>query len=218
MKKRSVIFVLATLPALSIFAQSSEKPIDPKTQQVYKVQAAVVDGDTIPYFGLSEVTIFANGSFDTKQLDYLTRCVMKAYPYAKITSETLAEMDVEMTKIRSKKDRKKYLDWAEDELKTAFAKDLKKLTYSQGRILIKLVNRETGKTSYELVRELKGGFSAFMWQGVAKLFGANLKSEFDPKKEDAMIEYIVQRIERGELPVNHIARKSVVRPTTTASR
>lgn len=190
-----------------------EKPIDPKKQQIYIVQAIVIDGDTMPYFGLHEVTIKTKGKFDPSQLDYLTRCVIKAYPYARVTSETLAEMDVELAKIKTKKEKKAYLDWAEDQLKEAFAKDLKKLTYSQGRILIKLVNRETGKTSYELIRELKGGFSAFMWQGVARLFGANLKSEFDAKKEDLIIDVIVSKIERGELPVAQLKRKSVVRPS-----
>jgi len=195
---------------------TANKPIDPKKQQVYIVPAVVIDGDTIAYFSLHEVEIVAKSKVDLKQLDYLTRCVIKAYPYAKITGETLAEMDREMAKIHTKKERKKYLDWAEDELKSAFEKDLKKLTYSQGRILIKLVNRETGKTSYELIRELKGGFSAFMWQGVARLFGANLKSEFDAQKEDQIIDIIVKKIERGELPVSSISRKSVVRAATAA--
>lgn len=201
----------------SVFAQDAvQKLIDPKSQQVYIVPAVVVNGDTMPYFSLQEVSVYAQSGVDLKQLDYLTRCVLKAYPYAKITAETLAEMDRELAKINTKKERKKYLNWAEDELKAAFEKDLKKLTYSQGRILIKLVNRETGRTSYELIRELKGGFSAFMWQGVARLFGANLKSEFDAKKEDLIIEIIVQKIERGELPVYHITRKSVVRNASAA--
>ncbi len=200
-----------------LFAQdTANKPLDPKKQQVYIVPAVVVNGDTMPYFSLHEVQIYAKSGVDLKQLDYLTRCVLKAYPYAKITAETLTEMDAELIKIHTKKERKKYLNWAEDELKSAFEKDLKKLTYTQGRILIKLVNRETGRTGYELIKELKGGFSAFMWQGVARLFGANLKSEFDAKKEDYIIELIIQKIERGELPVNRIIRKSVIRSATAA--
>ncbi len=197
---------------------NSSKPVDPKKQQVYLVQGVVVNGDTLPYFGLNEVVIVGNAKFDMKQVDYLTRCVMKAYPYAKVTSETLAEMDSEMAKIKNKREKKKYLDWAEEELKDAFGKDLKKLTYSQGRILIKLVNRETGRTSYDLIRELIGGFSAFMWQGVAKIFGANLKSEFNPQKEDMIIEVIVNKIERGDLPVARLPHRSVVRPASLAKK
>lgn len=205
---RSTIQFLLVLFSVQGFAQQA---LDPKKQQIYRVEAIIVNGDTLPYFSIPEVFIYAAMNTKLAEMDRLTRNVLKAYPYAKVTSETLKEMDRELAKLNSKKDRKKYINWAEDELKAAFEKDLKKLTYSQGRILIKLVNRETGKTSYELVRELKGGFSAFMWQGVARLFGANLKSEFDPAKEDRMIDLIVSRIERGELAVNQIQRKSVVR-------
>lgn len=207
------IFFLSILSGIQAQDKEEQKPLDPKKQQLYKVQAIVVNGDTMPYIGLREVTILGKATIDPKQLDYLTRSVIKAYPYAKITSETLAEMDVQLAKCKTKREREKYLDWAEDQLKSAFEKDLKKLTYSQGRILIKLVNRETGRTSYELVKELKGGFSAFMWQGVARLFGANLKSEFDPKKEDLIIDIIVRRIEAGEYPVAQIQRRSVVKPS-----
>ncbi len=205
---RLTIFIFLFLFIGSVAAQ---KALDPKKQQIYRVEAVIINGDTLPYFSIPEVFVYGILAANVSELDRLTRNVMKAYPYAKVTSETLKEMDVELAKINSRKDRKKYINWAEDELKGAFEKDLKKLTYSQGRILIKLVNRETGKTSYELLRELKGGFSAFMWQGVARLFGANLKSEFDPAKEDKMIDYIVSKIERGELAVNQIQRKSVVR-------
>lgn len=208
---------LAVVSYISILAQdTANRPIDPKNKQVYIVPAIIIDGDTLAHFTLHEVEVVTKSGIDVKQLDYLTRCVMKAYPYARITAETLREMDQELAKIHTKKERKKYLDWAEDELKNAFEKDLKKLTYNQGRILIKLVNRETGRTSYELIRELKGGFSAFMWQGVARLFGANLKTEFDAKKEDHIIDIIVHKIEKGELPVARITRKSVVRNVTAA--
>lgn len=192
--------------------QGQDEPIDPKKTQVYIVPGVIVDGDTIPYFSLPEVTVLAKSKLDVAKLDYITKCVLKAYPYAKITSETLREMDDQLALIDNKKERKKYIDWAEDELKKAFEKDLRKLTFTQGRILIKLVNRETGRTGYQLIRELKGGFSAFMWQGVARLFGANLKSEFDAAKEDYYIDIIVKRIEKGEIPVARIDRKSVVRP------
>ncbi|MBK7854737.1 MAG: DUF4294 domain-containing protein [Bacteroidetes bacterium] len=89
----------------------------------------------------------------------------------------------------------------EDEMKARFDAELKKLTMTQGRILIKLIDRETGNTSYTLVKELRGNLSAFYWQGLAKLFGSNLKTEFDAQGEDAAIEQICRAIERGELQV-----------------
>lgn len=207
--------IITTTLLLALGASAAFGQHDPKKEQVYVMQGIVVDGDTVPYKALPVVDVIGKGKFDPQQIDRFTRNIMKAYPYAKLTSETLQEMDRELAKISGKKERRKYIDWAEKQMKEAFEKDLKKLTYNQGRILIKLVNRETGKTSYELVKELKGSFSAFMWQGVAKLFGANLKSEFDPKNEDYIIEIVVNKIERGELPVAYIPRKSLVRNPTS---
>jgi len=82
-------------------------------------------------------------------------------------------------------------------LKKEFEGQLKQLTVKQGRILIKLIDRETGKTSYDLVKQLRGSFSAWMWQGLAKLFGSDLKSEYDAKGEDRMIEVAIAQIENG---------------------
>lgn len=87
----------------------------------------------------------------------------------------------------------------EQELLVEFEDDLKQLTITQGRILIKLVDRETGSTSYELVKELRGTFSAFFWQTLARLFGSNLKSVYDPYGEDRLIEEIIFLIDRGQL-------------------
>ena len=87
----------------------------------------------------------------------------------------------------------------EKELRDQFEDELIHLTISQGKILIKLVDRETGNTTYQVIQELKGGFSAFLWQGVARLFGSNLKSEYDADEEDKMIEDIIVRIENGLL-------------------
>jgi hypothetical protein len=91
--------------------------------------------------------------------------------------------------------RKKYLEQAEEELKRDFEKKIKDLSFNQGMILIKLIDRETGNTSYDLVKKLRGNFKAFMWQGVARLFGSNLKSEYDSDGDDKLIEMAVNQIE-----------------------
>ena len=88
---------------------------------------------------------------------------------------------------------------AEDELQAEFGDDLRNLTISQGKILLKLVYRETGASSYDLVAELRGKFRAFFWQAFARIFGFNLKSGYDPEGEDADIEFIVKMIEAGQL-------------------
>jgi len=84
-------------------------------------------------------------------------------------------------------------------LRAEFEEEVKDLTMSQGRVLIKLIDRETGKTSFDLVRQLRGSFTAFVWQGLARIFGQDLRSSYDPHGEDQMMELVVQRIERGEL-------------------
>jgi hypothetical protein len=87
----------------------------------------------------------------------------------------------------------------ENELMEEFSDELKSLTITQGRLLIKLIDRETGNTSYELLRELRGSFSAFFWQTVARLFGSNLKTTFDAEGEDKLIDQIVVLIENGQI-------------------
>ncbi len=98
----------------------------------------------------------------------------------------------------NEKSRAIYLKIVEKELKREFEEPLKDLSMNQGRILLKLIDRETGNTSYELVKDLRGGFQAFMWQSLARLFGSNMKSEYDPNGEDIMIERAIKLIEAGQ--------------------
>ncbi len=164
--------------------------------------AKVVDGDTIPVMDLDEVNISAyhivkKGEF--RRTTRLIRYVKKVYPYAKIAGIKLKEYNELLLKTPDEKEQKKILKRAEQELKDEFGEDLRKLTFSQGKILIKLIDRETGDSSYDLVKELRGGFSAFFYQTFARLFGYNLKTKYDPNGEDAIIELIVMMIENGSI-------------------
>jgi hypothetical protein len=167
------------------------------------VYTTIINGDTIPYVTLREFTVYAemqfNSSFFADKYGRLKRDVKKAYPYAKIAGQKLKQYNDVIARLDNEAKKKKYLKLAEDEIKREFEGDLKKLTLRQGRILIKLIDRETGSSSYNLVKELRGSFSAFMWQSLARLFGSNLKEKYDPKGEDALIEEIVLKIENGEL-------------------
>jgi hypothetical protein len=169
------------------------------------VKAMVVDGDTIPMVTLGMISIseerFKQSKRYDRQYSRLKRKVLKAYPYAKVTKELLDDYEEELAKLSSERDKNDYLDIAEAELKAEFEGEIKELTVSEGKILIKLIDRETGDTSYELIKRLKGGFSAFMWQSLAKLFGSDLKASYDPFGEDHIIERIVQEIETGALYV-----------------
>ncbi|MDQ3049669.1 MAG: DUF4294 domain-containing protein [Bacteroidota bacterium] len=159
--------------------------------------------DTIPMVNLPLVDVF--GAIDPAQAENLKkylrlrRDVLRAYPYAKLASQQLKFINDSLVNIKSERARKKFIKETEKDLKERFEKDLKKLTYTQGRILIKLIDRETGSNSYSLVKELRGTFQAFFWQSLARVFGSNLKSEYDAYGEDRMIEGIVQLIEKGEI-------------------
>ncbi|MCF8296612.1 MAG: DUF4294 domain-containing protein [Saprospiraceae bacterium] len=166
-------------------------------------QAVIVDGDTIPMIHLSEVTIFSPLVFKNKrearQFTRLVRYVKKVYPYAKIAGAKFNEYNTLLTQATTEKEKRRLMKQAEKDIKAEFEGELKKLTFSQGKILIKLIDRETQFTSYELVKELRGTVMATFWQGLARIFGYNLKVEYDPDGKDKQIELIVRMIEAGAL-------------------
>jgi hypothetical protein len=173
------------------------------TQDIYVARAVVIDGDTLWVAELDEVYIFPTKKFknrrERRRYTRLIYNIKKAYPWAKLAGEKLAEVEIHMVSLETEKEQKDYMKQVERELLKDYKDDLKKLTVTQGRILIKLVDRETGDTSYELVKELRGRISAVFWQALARLFGSNLKSEYDPEGEDRLMEEIVVLIENGQL-------------------
>ena len=120
------------------------------------------------------------------------------YPYAILAAAKLKEYNNILEKMPNEKMRNAYLKIIEKQLKDEFEEPLKDLSITQGRILLKLIDRETGNTSYELVKGLRGNFQAFMWQSVARLFGSNMKAAYDPTGEDVMIERAIKLIEAGQ--------------------
>lgn len=163
----------------------------------------ITDGDTMPMYELPDVVVEAVMTPGTRRqaarIDRLTRNVQKVFPYALTTAKLLDQYDHDLAAIQREGDKDLYLKLAEAELKAEFTEELKGMTQSQGRLLIKLIDRETGQTSYDLVKQLRGSFEAWVWQGVARLFGNDLKADYDPDGDDALIESIVRRIENGEL-------------------
>ncbi len=173
------------------------------TQDIYVARAVVIGGDTLWVADLDEVYIFPTKKFknrrERRRYTRLIYNIKKAYPWAKLAGDKLADVEVHLVSLETEKEQKDYMKLVEKELLKDYKKDLRKLTVTQGRILIKLVDRETGDTSYELVKELRGRISAVFWQALARLFGSNLKSEYDPEGEDRLIEEIVVLIENGQL-------------------
>jgi hypothetical protein len=167
------------------------------------VRATVIEGDTMLQVDLKPITVMPPLTFTSKKefnrYTKLVYYVKKVYPYSQIVSEQLAEIHANLDQYKTEKEKKKYIDEKEKELKKEFEGQLRELTFTQGKILIKLIDRETGYTTFEIVKELKGSLNAFFWQSVARIFGSSLKLEYNAKGDDAMIEDIVIRIENGEL-------------------
>jgi hypothetical protein len=191
MKTKVLYFFLLLLP-FGLFSQEKGKLLVP-----YVVE----NGDTIILFSCHEVDIIGEMVFKNKKqqekFNKLRRDVQKTYPYAILASVKLKEYNAVLSTMKSEVERDLYMKRAEKELKKQFTEDLKKLTFNQGKILIKLIDRETGSTSYDLVKDLRGSFSAFMWQSVAVMFNSSLKKEYDAKGDDKMIEIIIRQIEDG---------------------
>ncbi len=189
-------------------AAYAQTPDDVITYQGrYILETVIVDGDTIPVVTLREANVSSQRKARSKRYqrkwNKLQRNVVKTYPYAEVAGRLIRAYNANLADIETEAEREAYLERCEEDLKAEFEGDLRKMTTSQGRVLIKLIDRETGKTGYDLVKELKSGFSAFMWQGVAKLFGTDLKDNFDPENNetDFMIEEIVGMIETGHIAV-----------------
>lgn len=167
------------------------------------VRQRIVDGDTLPHINLKEVAVVPPYRFknkrQVKRYSRLVRNVKVTLPYARMAASKLQQINDELATIEGEQARKKFLKESEKELFNEFEKPLSKLTFSQGRMLIKLIDRETGDTSYALIKEYKGGFTAFFWQSVARMFGSNLKSEYDEAGDDRMIEHIIILIDNGML-------------------
>lgn len=192
--KYGFFILLFVFIGYSSFSQNSEERV------VYK---SVIDGDTLYIIPLDEVEIKGEAIHKNKRLlrrtNRLIRYVKKVYPYAKIAGEKLIEYDSVLRQAETKAQRRKLMRQAEKEIKEEYEGDLKKLTYTQGKILLKLIDRETGDTSFELVKDLRGGFTAFFYQTFARFFGLNLKVKYDPQGKDKKIEEIVRMIEAGKL-------------------
>ena len=167
--------------------------------------AKVIDGDTIPEITLEAYQVSAKRTWKSRT-EYnrylrLQKKVVKVYPFAHLAAQKLEQYAMQLDSVKSEKEKKKFYKRIEEEIKEEYEGELRKLTVSEGRILIKLLDRETGNTSYTLVTELRGKFSAFFWQGLARIFGHDLKSSYDPNGDDKDIEFIVRRIETGKIQV-----------------
>ena len=163
----------------------------------------VIGNDTIIHRDIREVWVYPRREFRNPRLERqyyrLIQRVKKVYPYARKASELLAQYEPEFERLQTDRQKRKLINKVEEQLMDRYKEEFKKMSISDGKVLIKLIDRQTGKTGYDIIKEFKGGFSAVFWQGVARLFRNNLKDEYDPFGEDILIEEIVKLIEMGYL-------------------
>lgn len=160
----------------------------------------VVGDDTLPIVKLKPVSVVAFKDYITEyQYKRLKRNVKKVYPYAIQAADIISEIEEITGDIEKKRKKKKYLKGLEKELRDSFESELKNLTISQGKILTKLLSRETGSTTHALLSKYKSGTSAMLWNTLGKRFGYDIKKMYDPVNdpEDKNIEKIIQEIELG---------------------
>lgn len=174
---------------------------DPVKQDSTVVQYMIIEGDSIPVTSveLNEVLLLPNLKFEDRdaRIRYiiLRRKTIKVYPYAKLAAERLEALQNRLNTLERKRDKKRYARVIQKYIEEEFSAELKKLTKTEGQILVKLIHRQTGKTTFELIRELRNGWRAFWFNSTASLFDISLKKEFSPidEEEDYLIEDILQR-------------------------
>ena len=163
----------------------------------------VLNGDTLYIKELSEITVAPRPRTEFKNkrewrhYGRLLHDVKKTLPYAKLAGDLLTEVNDTLHTLETKKEQKKYLKDVEEELFAQYEPVLRKMSRRQGGVLIKLIDRECQISSYEVVKIYRGNFSAFFWQGIARIFGSDLRSIYDPKGEDALMEEVVLLVEAG---------------------
>ncbi len=190
--------ILFFLAGISLPAQTVKTAGKDSTTRV-----VIVNGDTLWHIDLKEVVIFPPKTFKNrnqeKQYWRLVYNIKKVLPYSKIIAATVTEVEYKLGSITNDRERRVFIKSMEDSLWKRYEADMRQMTTTQGELLFKLVDRETANSSFYWIESFRGSVSAFFWQGVARLFGTNLKSKYDPKGEDALIEQIVSYIEKGIL-------------------
>ena len=195
MARRGLLYILPLLFLLMNFRAGAQAP----AADAIMLGAYVHNGDTIAMVFLDDVEIkdrlpkkWAKKQNEFNRLRYN---VYKVYPYAVIAAGVLKDYHENLEMIDEKNAKKAYTKEVEKELKGKFKNDLENLTITQGQVLVKLINRQTGRNCFSIIKEVKGGFNAVVYQSVALLFNNNLRREYDPEGHDRDMEMIVRELE-----------------------
>ena len=208
-----ILIMFLSLGSLKCFAQ--QQPQSAAQKSVYLTPMCVYEGDTIPYVKLPTVYIFKPLKFknkrDMNKYYKLIRDVKKVLPISKEINRAIIETYEYMMTLPTEKARQKHMKAVEKSLKEQYTPRMKKLTFAQGKLLIKLVDRQTNSTGYELVKAFMGPFKAGFYQTFAALFGASLKKQYDPMGDDALTERVILMVESGQLKTDVYSRLACLR-------
>lgn len=187
----------------SVVLSAQENPVKQDSTEVHYM---IIEGDSVPVTSveLKEVLVLPNLRFENREARVryiiLRRKTLKVYPYAKLAAERLEALQERLDALERKRDKKRYAKIIQSYIEDEFSAELKKLTKTEGQILVKLIHRQTGKTAFQLIKELRSGWRAFWFNSTAGLFDISLKREFIPidVEEDYLIEDILQRAFQNE--------------------
>jgi len=195
------IFLSFILLAFILKVAAGQEPFPATHITGHVVIAVVVDGDTIPHIELRPVAILAPRIFISRSEENryrrLVHNVKRVYPFARLAGQKFDYYSQILETLPTEAERRRLMRQVEKDIRSEFEDDLVRLTVTQGHILIKLIDRETDHTSFEVLREFRGAFSAIFWQSFGRIFGFNLRTHYDPKGVDRQIEEIVRLIEEG---------------------
>jgi hypothetical protein len=199
----SILITIIFLADLSGQKDTLKNRNDTLPDKFYLLQNVKRDGISMPEVEIKEVTVVARPRLarksDYRKYERLILNLKRVYPYALLVRYRLQEVNREVENLKTEKQKKEYLKTVEKDVFAEYEDDMRQMTITQGRLLIKLIDRETQNTSYELIKEYRGKLTAAFWQGIARIFGSNLKDEYDPYGEDALIERIIMEIDAGRL-------------------
>ena len=191
-KGRYILLLILVFVALNLSAQSRRQ------SAIWHSEWVVENGDSVAVYHLTPVRKYARKP-DMRRYARLVKAVKRVYPLAQEAKSLMATMETELLALPTKKQQKMYIKGIEKRLVREYTPVLKKMTIYDGAVLLKLIDRQTDDTAYEIIKEFRGGFEAGLWQALAKLFGNNLKTNYDPDKDDILLEQIVLLYEKGLL-------------------
>lgn len=199
MRSRQIYALILPLVLCGSIVSYAQGPASARFRGGRYTGYTIEKGDTVFQVEIDPLYVFERPK-NKKQYDRLVKNVKKVYPYAVEARQYMRTLETELDNIKSPREREKFVSNMEKEIVRKYTPILERMTFAQGKILIKLIDRETSRTPYQILREFRGRFTAGFYNTIAKIFKADLKQNYDPSQgEDAMIEQIITLIEAGQL-------------------